>query len=118
GSLPIVFITGHGNIPMSVQAMKAGAVEFLSKPFRDQDLLAAIGQGLKAARETRREDAELAEVRALFDSLTPREHDVLDLVVAGMLNKQIAYELGISEVTVKIHRGQVMHKTGANSVAD
>jgi len=117
-SLPIVFITGHADIQTCVQAIKGGAVEFLLKPLRGRDLLAAIEKALQAAREMRRENAELADLRASFDLLTPRERDVLELVVAGLLNKQIAYELGISEVTVKIHRGQVMHKTGANSLAD
>lgn len=117
-ALPIVFITGHGDIPMTVRAMRAGAVEFLTKPFRDQDLLDAVHQALDRARRAHAEQAELGDLRARFDSLTPRERQVLELVVAGLLNKQVAYELGISEVTVKIHRGQAMQKTGARSAAE
>jgi FixJ family two-component response regulator len=116
--LPIIVITGHGDIPMTVRAMRAGAVEFLPKPFRDQDLLDAVQQALDRARVLRREQAAMADVKCRFDSLTPREHEVMGLVVAGLLNKQIAYDLGISEVTVKIHRGQVMQKMRAASVAD
>jgi RNA polymerase sigma factor (sigma-70 family) len=116
--LPIVFITGHGDIPMTVRAMKAGAVEFLSKPFRDQDLLDAIQSALARARETRREHAQGAELRARIDSLTQRERQVFELVVQGMLNKQVAAELGITEVTVKIHRARVMQKMHASSLAD
>jgi FixJ family two-component response regulator len=117
-TLPIVFVTGHGDIPMSVRAMKAGAVEFLPKPFRDQDLLDAIHQALDEARTTLQTRAELSELHARVGSLTPRERQVLQLVVTGLLNKQIAHELGIREVTVKIHRGQVMHKLQAESVAE
>lgn len=116
--LPIVFITGHGDIRTSVRAMKAGAVEFLPKPFRDEDLLQAIAQALETAQKTWRERAGMTKLRSLFAQLTPRERQVFALVVSGMLNKQIAYELGISEVTVKGHRGQVMHKLQASSVAD
>jgi RNA polymerase sigma factor (sigma-70 family) len=116
--LPIVFITGHGDIPTSVRAMKAGAVEFLPKPFRDEDLLAAIEQALARAKRTWRERIESTRLQRLFDSLTPRERQVFSLVVTGMLNKQIACELGISEVTVKGHRGHVMQKLHASSVAD
>jgi FixJ family two-component response regulator len=116
--LPVVVITGHGDIPMTVRAMRAGAVEFLPKPFRDQDLLDAVQQALERARTLRREQAEIAELQTRFDALTPREREVTELVVAGRLNKQIAADLGISEVTVKIHRGQVMQKTRAASVAD
>lgn len=116
--LPIVFITGHGDIRTSVRAMKAGAVEFLPKPFRDEDLLQAISQALESAKKSWRHRADQTKLRSMFEQLTPRERQVFALVVSGMLNKQIAYELGISEVTVKGHRGQVMHKLQAGSVAD
>src|ERR687891_186338 len=116
--IPIIFITGHGDIPMTVQAMKAGAVEFLTKPFRDQDLLDAIQQALERDRKGREQRAEIAELRKRFDSLTPREREVMALVVTGLLNKQIAGELGTSETTVKIHRRQVMDKMGAGSLAE
>jgi FixJ family two-component response regulator len=116
--LPVVMITGHGDIPMTVRAMRAGAVEFLSKPFRDQDLLDAVQQALDRSRMLRREQAAMGELQARCDSLTPREREVMKLVITGLLNKQIAYDLGISEVTVKIHRGQVMEKMGAASVAE
>jgi FixJ family two-component response regulator len=116
--LPVVFITGHGDIPMSVRAMKAGAVEFLTKPFRDQDLLDAIQQAIDRDREDRSERAEMEDLRRRLDSLTPREREVFDKVVEGLLNKQIAAELGISEVTVKVHRAQVMQKMQAKSVVD
>ena len=116
--LPIIFITGHGDIPMSVQAMKAGAVEFLTKPFRDQDLLDAIGQAIDRDRAARKQRAEIAELHECADSLTPREREVMTLVVSGSLNKQIALELGTSEKTIKVHRGQVMHKMHADSLAD
>src|SRR6266404_1224821 len=115
---PIIIITGHGDIPMTVRAMRAGAVEVLPKPFRDQDLLDAVQQALDRSRELRQEQAAMADIQARFDSLTPRERQVMGGVVAGLLNKQIAYDLGISEVTVKIHRGQVMQKMRAASVAD
>jgi len=116
--IPIIFITGHGDVPMSVRAMKAGAVEFFTKPFRDQDLLDAIHQALERDREARVQREELAALRTRFDSLTRREREVMGLVVAGLLNKQIAGEVGASETTVKIHRHQVMEKMRAGSLAD
>jgi FixJ family two-component response regulator len=116
--LPIIFITGHGDIPMSVRAIKAGAVEFLTKPFRDQDLLDAIQQALKADRATREQRVRAAELRRRYELLTPREREVMQFVVSGLLNKQIAGELDISEITVKMHRGQVMHKMKAQSVVE
>ena len=115
---PIIFITGHGDIPMGVNAMKAGAVEFLTKPFRDQDLLDAIGLALDRDRVAREQQAETAELCSLFDSLTQRESEVFGLVVTGLLNKQIALQLGTSEITIKQHRHQVMQKMQANSLAD
>ena len=116
--IPIIFITGHGDIPMAVQAMKAGAVEFLRKPFRDQDLLDAVQQALERDRKGREQRAEIAELRKRFDSLTPREREVMALVVAGLLNKQVAGELGTSEASVKVHRQHVMEKIGADSLAE
>jgi FixJ family two-component response regulator len=116
--LPIIFITGHGDIPMSVRAMKDGAVEFLTKPFRDQDLLDAIHQALDLDRVAREQRAETMELRRRYELLTPREREVMELVVRGLLNKQIATELGASEVTIKMHRGQVMHKMRAESVVE
>ena len=115
--IPIIFITGHGDIPMSVRAMKQGALEFLTKPVRGQDLLDAVQKAVAHDRGLRKERVELTEIRKHFDSLTPRETDVLNLVVAGLLNKQIAYELGTSELTVKTHRAHVMEKTQADSLA-
>jgi len=117
-AIPIVFITGHGDIPMSVQAMKAGAVGFLTKPFRNQDLLDAIHEGINLDREARRLRAEVDGLRKRFESLTPREREVMSHVVAGLLNKQIGGELGMTERTVKAHRAQVMLKMQAGSVAD
>jgi FixJ family two-component response regulator len=116
--IPIIFITGHGDIPMSVRAMKAGAVEFLTKPFRDQDLLDAIQQALERDRQARDQRAALEEMRRRFASLTPRERAVMERVVAGLLNKQIGAELGTSETTIKIHRHQVMEKMGAGSLPE
>lgn len=116
--IPIIFITAHGDIPMSVRAMKAGAVEFLTKPFRDQDLLDAIQVALERDRARRRQEAEVAVLRERFESLTAREREVLPLVVSGLLNKQIAAEIGTSETTVKVHRSQLMRKMAADSVAD
>ena len=116
--IPIIFITGHGDIPMSVRAMKAGAVEFLTKPFRDQDLLDAISHALERDRTLRTQHAEIAELRRRFEQLTPREREVMELVVSGLLNKQIAVRLSISEITVKLHRHQVMEKMKAESLAE
>jgi len=116
--IPIVFITGHGDIPMSVRAMKAGAVEFLTKPFRDQDLLDAIQVGLELDRARREREAEIATLRKRLELLTPREREVLPLVVSGLLNKQVAAELGTTEATVKVHRSQLMRKMGVSSLAE
>jgi FixJ family two-component response regulator len=116
--IPIIFITGHGDIPMTVRAMKAGAVEFLTKPFRDQDLLDAVQVAFERDRRRRAQAKALQELRTHFEALTPREQQVIGFVTAGLMNKQIAAELGVSEITVKVHRGSVMKKMGARSLAD
>jgi FixJ family two-component response regulator len=116
--IPIIFMTGHGDIPMSVRAMKAGAIDFLTKPFRDQDMLDAVTMALERDRQRRSDERGVSDLRALFESLTPREREVMAFVTDGLMNKQIAGEIGISEITVKIHRGNVMKKMGARSLAD
>jgi FixJ family two-component response regulator len=116
--IPIIFMTGHGDIPMTVRAMKAGAVDFLTKPFRDQDMLDAVAAAIERDRERRKEEKVLSEVRSRFASLTPREQEVLALVASGLMNKQIAAEIGLAEITVKIHRGNIMKKMSARSLAD
>lgn len=116
--IPIIFITGHGDIPMTVQAMKSGAVEFLTKPFRDQDLLDAIQEALRRERESRQQQRQIKELQERYETLTAREREVMGLVISGMLTKQIAARLGTSEITAQVHRGQVMHKMHANSPAE
>src|SRR3989442_1554052 len=116
--IPIIFMTGHGDIPMSVRAMKAGAVDFLTKPFRDQDMLDAVTTAIERDRNNRNEAKSLSRLQALFATLTPREQEVMALVTAGLMNKQIAAEIGIAEITVKIHRGHIMKKMAAKSLAD
>jgi RNA polymerase sigma factor (sigma-70 family) len=116
--IPIVFVTGHGDIPMSVRAMKAGAIEFLTKPYRDQDLLDAVRIALEQDRARREQERDLTDLQQRFDSLTPREQEVISMVVSGMLNKQIAGELGTAENTVKVHRSRAMEKMNAQSFAD
>jgi FixJ family two-component response regulator len=116
--IPIIFITAHGDVPMSVRAMKAGAIDFLIKPFRDQDLLDAVTIALEHDRKRREEAKGLEEVKSLFESLTPREREVMTLVTTGLMNKQIAAEMGVTEITIKIHRGHVMRKMQAKSLAE
>jgi FixJ family two-component response regulator len=116
--IPIVFMTGHGDIPMSVKAMKAGAVDFLTKPFRQQEMLDAVTAAIERDRTRRLDDIIVANARALFETLTPREREILAMVAAGLMNKQIAAEIGIAEITVKIHRGHIMKKMGTRSLAD
>jgi FixJ family two-component response regulator len=117
-NVPIIFVTGYGDIPMSVKAMKAGAVDFLTKPFRDQDLLDAVSAAIRRDRQRREEQRKNRDIQGLFDSLTPREREVMAFVTAGLMNKQIAGELGVSEITVKIHRGHLMRKMKAKSLAE
>lgn len=116
--IPVIFITGHGDIPMTVRAMKAGAVDFLSKPFRDQDMLDAVTAALERDRMRRENETAASDVKQRFETLTPREREVMAHVTAGLMNKQVAGKLGVSEITVKIHRGQAMRKMGARSLAD
>ncbi len=117
-NIPIIFVTGHGDIPMTVRAMKGGAIDFLTKPFRDQDLLDSVATAIERDRRRREEEKTIAGLRTLFETLTQREREVLAMVAAGLMNKQIAAEIGIAEITVKVHRGRVMKKMGARSLAD
>lgn len=116
--IPIIFITGHGDIPMSVKAMKAGAIDFLTKPFRDQEMLDAVTAALERDAKRRKEDQSDLDIRARFETLTPRERQIMALVTAGLMNKEVAHKIGISEMTVKIHRGHMMRKMGTKSLAD
>jgi FixJ family two-component response regulator len=116
--IPIIFMTGHGDIPMTVRAMKTGAVDFLTKPFRDQDMLDAVAVAIERDRKRRNDEKAISDLRARFDELTPREQEVMGLVAAGLMNKQIAAEIGLAEITVKIHRGHIMKKMAARSLAD
>jgi FixJ family two-component response regulator len=116
--IPVIFMTGHGDIPMTVRAMKAGAVDFLTKPFRDQDMLDAVTAAIERDRNNRDEAKALSDLQALFATLTPRERQVMNLVTSGLMNKQIAAEIGLAEITVKIHRGHIMRKMGAKSLPD
>jgi FixJ family two-component response regulator len=116
--IPIIFMTGHGDIPMTVKAMKAGAIDFLTKPFRHQEMLDAVATAIDRDRKRREDEKMISNARALFETLTPRERDVLALVAAGLMNKQVAAEIGIAEITVKIHRGHIMKKMGTRSLAD
>jgi len=116
--LPVVFMTGHGDIPMTVRAMKGGAVDFLAKPFRDQDMIDAVQAGLDRDKARRQSAGDASQLKSAYDSLTPREHEIMALVVDGLMNKQIAGRIGVSEVTVKFHRSNVMRKMGAKSVAE
>ena len=116
--IPIIFMTGHGDIPMSVKAMKAGAVDFLEKPFRHQEMLDAVALAIERDRKRREQQKTLSELQARFESLTPREREVIGLITAGLMNKQVAGEMGVTEMTVKIHRGHIMRKMQARSLAD
>ena len=116
--IPIIFMTGHGDIPMTVRAMKGGAVDFLTKPFRDQDMLDAVAKAIERDRSRREAEKIVTNVQVLFDTLTPREREILALVASGLMNKQIAAELGLAEITVKIHRGHIVKKMGAKSLAE